>query len=123
MTVVCAHRTDPPVARSRALRPKTFQSTQLLFLSFRCNPYLGYLPLSDSHHERSPSPLPSPLSPRYRLRRCVEVMNAYAKERRAFGKPINTYGQVSPRAATLNLSLVLHSYMRRLQAELWKVHK
>lgn len=27
-------------------------------------------------------------------RRCLEVMNAYAKERQAFGSPINTYGQI-----------------------------
>lgn len=27
-------------------------------------------------------------------RRCVEIMNAYARERKAFGKPINAFGQI-----------------------------
>src|SRR5262245_23356813 len=32
-------------------------------------------------------------------RRCLEVMNAYAAERKAFGKPINEYGQIQRHVA------------------------
>ncbi|TFJ88384.1 hypothetical protein NSK_000733 [Nannochloropsis salina CCMP1776] len=32
-------------------------------------------------------------------RRCVEIMNAYAKERKAFGQPLNAFGQVQRHVA------------------------
>ena len=32
-------------------------------------------------------------------RRCVEVMNTYAKERKSFGKPLNSFGQIQKHIA------------------------
>ena len=32
-------------------------------------------------------------------RRCVEVMNRYSKERKAFGEPLNTFGQIQKHIA------------------------
>lgn len=38
--------------------------------------------------------LVAPFAIQLAFRRCMEIMNAYAKDRKAFGKPINSYGQV-----------------------------
>ena len=52
-------------------------------------------------------------------RRCLEVMNAYAAERKAFGKPINEFGQVQRHIADAYAGFMAgRSYVYQVAASL-----
>ena len=52
-------------------------------------------------------------------RRCLEVMNAYAAERKAFGKPINEYGQIQRHVADAYAGFMAgRSYVYQVAASL-----
>jgi isovaleryl-CoA dehydrogenase len=52
-------------------------------------------------------------------RRCLEVMNGYAAERKAFGKPINEYGQIQRHVADAYAGFMAgRSYVYQVAASL-----
>lgn len=52
-------------------------------------------------------------------RRCVEIMTRYARERRAFGEPINRFGQIQRHVAESYAAFMAgRSYVYRVAAEL-----
>ncbi len=61
-------------------------------------------------------------------RRCIEVMNKYAKERTAFGSPLSSFGQIQKHIGTAHVVCLtlqrirmLSSWLAEVTCTMWRV--